>query len=251
MTIVVPYLMGGLGNWLFQVAVAVMWGGNNAVLSPLHCARSPHSPIDYFTTIFQKFSRGSVNLHLHRVEERPKLHPFASPPKLTTNTLLFGYFQHWNTIPTGFRDMLVFENPAILAKYPGLKDTCFLHVRGGDYIGHWLHDVGLGKRYYPSAIQSMKDAGITKFSVFTNDKDYCAQQEFLKDIDYTVIEENELDSLYLMTECKAGITANSSFSWWGAYLNPNRRICVPGRWFNDLEYWNDGYFFPGTYVLNV
>ena len=147
--------------------------------------------------------------------------------------------------------MLVFENPELLAKYPKLKDSCFLHIRGGDYVGHPLHDVGLGKRYYPSTIKFMKDSGITHFSVFTNDTNYCAQQGFLKDVDYTVINENEIDSLYLMTQCKAGITANSSFSWWGAYLNPDRRICLPSRWFNDTEYYIDGYFFQGTYIYHV
>jgi len=251
MPIIVPYLMGGLGNWLFQVAAAIQWGGKNVILSPLHCARSPHSSIDYFATVFQKFPRGIVNLPLNRLEEPPKLYPFATAPKLHDNTLLVGYFQNWKNIPSGFRDMLVFQNPALLEKYPRLKDSCFLHVRGGDYVGHWLHDVGLGKRYYAASIQMMKDAGISHFSVFTNDKNYCAQLGFLKDVDYTVIDENEIDSLHLMSECKAGITANSSFSWWGAYLNPNRRICVPGKWFNDPEFCIDGYFFPGTHVIAV
>lgn len=243
--------MGGLGNWLFQAATSIMWGGKDVILSPLHCARSPHSSIDYFATVFQKFPCGFVNLPLIRLDEPPKLHLFAATPKLHNNTLLVGYFQNWKNVPPGFRDMLVFENPDLLGKYPQLKDSCFLHIRGGDYIGHWLHDVGLGKQYYATSIQMMKDAGITHFSIFTNDKDYCTKQEFLKDIEYTVIEENEIDSLYLMSQCKAGITANSSFSWWGAFLNPDRRICMPSRWFNDIEYYTDGYFFPGTYVHHV
>jgi hypothetical protein len=251
MGIVVPYLMGGLGNWLFQVAAAIMFAGKDVILSQVHCARSPHSPIDYFSTIFKKFPHGIVNLLLTKVEEPPKLHPFASPPSMRMHTLLFGYFQNWKTVPAGFRDMLDFENPSLLTKYPGIADSCFLHVRGGDYVGHWLHDVGLGKRYYPSAIQSMKDAGITRFSVFTNDRDYCLSQGVLKDLDYEFIDENEIDSLYLMSQCKAGIMANSSFSWWGAYLNPNRPICIPSKWFNDAEYMIDGYFFPGCYVHSV
>jgi hypothetical protein len=248
MPIIVPYLMGGLGNWLFQIAMAVKLGGNNVILSHVHCSRSPHSQVDYFSTILRKFAQGIVNIRLITLAEGPKLRPFTSPPVIQTNTMLRGYFQRWTNVPVGFREMLSFDNPILLEKYPTLKDSCFLHVRGGDYVGDSLHDVGLGKRYYPSTIQFMKDSGITHFSVFTNDKDYCSKQEFLKNIEYTVIEENEIDSLYLMTQCKAGITANSSFSWWGAFLNPDRRICVPSRWFNDIEYFIDGYFFPGTYV---
>jgi hypothetical protein len=97
----------------------------------------------------------------------------------------------------------------------------------------------------------MKEKGITHFSVFTNDRGYCEKQEYLKDLDYEIIDENELDTLYLMTQCKAGITANSSFSWWGAYLNPNRPLCIPSKWFNDVEYFIGGYFFPGCYVHPV
>ena len=65
--------------------------------------------------------------------------------------------------------MLVFENPALLEKYPNLPESCFLHIRGRDYVGHWLHDVGLAKQYYPATIQFMKDAGI-KVWVLTGDK---------------------------------------------------------------------------------
>jgi hypothetical protein len=251
MVLVIPYLMGGLGNWLFQVAAVTSWGKDHSVvLSHNHCQRSPHSSTDYFTTILRNFTQGNVDIPLHRIDEVPKLFPMKTPV-ITSNTLFVGYFQNWKYIPSKFRSMLAFENPAVLEKYPKLSESCFLHIRGRDYLGHWLHDVGLAKQYYPSAIQFMKEKGITRFSVFTNDREYCEKQEYLKDLDYEIIDENELDSLYLMTQCKAGITANSSFSWWGAYLNPDRPLCIPSKWFNDAEYCIDGYFFPGCYVHPV
>lgn len=252
MVVVIPYLMGGLGNWLFQVAAATLWGKDHSViLSHKHSQRSPHSSADYFTTILRNFKQGNIDTPLNQINERPKLLPLHEPIHIRENTLFVGYFHSWKYVPTGFRDMLTFENPALLEKYPKLSESCFLHVRGGDYVGHWLHDVGLTKRYYPSTIQFMKEKGITRFSVFTNDREYCEKQEYLKDLDYEIIDENELDTLYLMTQCKAGITANSSFSWWGAYLNPNRPLCLPSKWFNDLEFTLDGYFFPGCYIHNV
>jgi hypothetical protein len=252
MVLVIPYLMGGLGNWLFQVAAVTMWGKDHSVvLSHNHCQRSPHSSTDYFTTILRNFTQGNINIPLHRINEGPKLFPMDTPPSIKGDTLFYGYFQNWKYVPNGFRNMLVFENPSLLEKYPKLPESCFLHIRGRDYVGHWLHDVGLAKQYYPSTIQFMKEKGITRFSVFTNDREYCEKQGFLKDLDYEIIDENELDTLYLMTQCKAGITANSSFSWWGAYLNSNRPICVPSKWFNDPEYMFGGYFFPGCYVHPV
>jgi hypothetical protein len=253
MVVVIPYLMGGLGNWLFQVAAVTLWGKDHSViLSHKHSHRSPHSSTDYFSTILRKFEQGNVVVPLNQINEPPKLRALLPEPiHIRENTLFVGYFHNWNYVPPGFRDMLTFENPALLVKYPKLSESCFLHVRGGDYVGHWLHDIGLAKRYYPSTIQLMKEKGITRFSVFTNDREYCKKQEYLKGIDYEIIDENELDTLYLMTQCRAGITANSSFSWWGAYLNPNRPLCLPSRWFNDLEFTLDGYFFPGCYIHNV
>ena len=97
----------------------------------------------------------------------------------------------------------------------------------------------------------MKELGVTKFSIFTNDKLYASTKSFLGDIDYEFVDTPELESLALMSKCKAGITANSTFSWWGAYLNPHRPICMPSKWFNDLEYSIAGYFFPGVFIISV
>jgi len=260
MGIVFPYLMGGLGNWLFQVAFATFIGGEeNTVLSEKHCSRSPHSSNDYFKTIFRKFPQRDLgNIRCYNVKEPENLNTMdtksiinALRSDYTKNMFTLGYFQNWSYIPDNFENMLVYQNPSLLVKYPDLSTTCFLHVRGGDYVGHPVHDVGLSVRYYQTSIQFMKDRGITKFTVFTNDHAYCSRQEYLKDIDYRIVDENEIDTLYLMTVCKAGIIANSSFSWWGAYLNRKRPICVPSKWFNTPGMNISGYFFPDCFVQRV
>lgn len=256
MGVVIPYLMGGLGNWLFQVATALFLGKESAFISEQYCERSPHSKTDYFKTILKRIPRGSPPEKLLRVNENPFMEDIDISASIEiskkVDMLLYGYFQHHTYIPEGFADLLDYKNPELLEKYPTIRDTCFLHVRGRDYVNHFLHDVGLSERYYPSSIQFMKEKqGITKFVVFTNDMDYCSRREYLKDIDYEIIEENEQDTLYLMTQCKAGITANSTFSWWGAYLNPNRPICMPSKWFNEPQMQISGYFFPGAQVIRV
>jgi hypothetical protein len=86
-----------------------------------------------------------------------------------------------------------------------------------------------------------------KFIIFTNDIPYA--NSILPNIQ--IIEENEVNTLYLMSKSKGCICSNSSFSWWGAYLNPNRPLCLPSRWFNDVEFTLDGYFFPGCYIHSV
>jgi len=49
-----------------------------------------------------------------------------------------------------------------------------------------------------------------------------------------------------MSKAKGCICANSSFSWWGAYLNPNRPIYFPDKWFNDSSMDTSGFYFKGS-----
>ena len=250
---VIPYLMGGLGNWLFQVAVA-MFFDENATISEKYCARSPHTNTDYFKTILKHCPKGTPDniIYLKEPDDMSCLNIEHTRRQIDgKNVAFYGYFQSWKYITEKFVGLLDYKNPALLEKYPNIGETCFLHVRGGDYVGHPMHDVGLSARYYTSCINFMKERGITRFTVFTNDTEYCNRQRFLDEIRYTIVEENELDTLYLMTQCKAGITANSTFSWWGAYLNRDRPLCLPSKWFNDPSKHIEGYFFPGCYIHQV
>jgi len=255
MYVIVPYLMGGLGNWMFQIASALFFAqqtGNQCYISYRHCQLSPHSNIDYLRSIFRKFPRDQIYVQTLVVRQPPKAGLFDAERYISiakgSHTMLYGYFQNWRFIPDNFKDYLVFENPEILKKYPDIQERCFIHVRGGDYVNDSLYYVDLSE-YYKYCIQHVKN--INKFAIFTNDIKYCKQQEFLKDIDYIIVEENELDSLYLMTQCAACIVPNSTFSWWGAFLNRNRPIYLPSKWFNDPEYNVCGYFFPNCIIVQV
>jgi hypothetical protein len=230
-------------------------------MSEEHCQRSPHSGVDYFKTILSKLYRPPPTLNIHRNRQRIFVNELAKGARANhgsylpsvlpykdkgVDVILFGYFQRYDFVPTRFRDMLTLP----VVDDTAVRDTCFLHIRGGDYVGHGLHDVKPAE-YYRKSIAHMKSLGITKFSIFTNDKAYAASQEFLKDIDHHFVDAPELESLVLMSKCRAGITANSTFSWWGAYLNPDRPICMPSKWFTDREYDISGYFFPGVFIISV
>jgi hypothetical protein len=84
------------------------------------------------------------------------------------------------------------------------------------------------------------------YVIFTNDIPYT--KEYFPDI--PIITESEIDCLYLMSKAKSCICANSSFSWWGAYLNPNRPIYMPSKWYNDRSM-KGNYYFKGVNIIEI
>ena len=122
-----------------------------------------------------------------------------------------------------------------------------VHIRRGDYLQNEEAYGGIcTERYYKTAIEYVKkrqqDAS---FFVYTNDPDYAGEwilknfgqeKERFALIEGTQEENGYLD-LYLMSLCRHHILANSSFSWWGAYLNPSREkmVIVPHKWFGNQE----------------
>jgi hypothetical protein len=85
------------------------------------------------------------------------------------------------------------------------------------------------------------------FIVFSNDIPWC--KSAFTGLNVTFIE-NEADyvDLYLMSLCKDNITANSTFSWWGSYLNrnPNKGIVTPDIWFNHSH--SNADLIPNTWI---
>ena len=252
--------MGGLGNWLFQVAAAVKFSqdaGVEYVLVKELNRRSPHAPeADYLSTIFSEFKQRDTLRHVGSKEFREPdnfrhTYDYARSVYNLRNqdidAVLTGYFQNHLFVPKTFKHMLTLP----VVDPSNVRDTCFIHIRGGDYVNHSFHDVKLSK-YYQRCIEKVRNEhAIRKFSIFTNDKPYALKQSFIETIDYEFVDTNELESLVLMSECKAGICANSSFSWWGAFLNPARPIYMPSKWFNNPGMEISGYYFPGVAVIDV
>ena len=116
-----------------------------------------------------------------------------------------------------------------------------LHVRRGDYLKHKMYMGICEKDYYIAAIKYIRQhIDNPCFFVFSNDIEWCkgninnAMNDCsVKYIDWNVNEQSYID-MQLMSECKHNIIANSSFSWWGAWLNnnPNKIIVSPKKWLN-------------------
>ncbi len=106
-----------------------------------------------------------------------------------------------------------------------------IHVRRGDYVTppHNTFYYNLtGTEYYQKAIAQFPDE---KFLVFSDDIEWC-KTYFLGDRFEFSEGKTEVDDMNLMASCKHNIIANSSFSWWGAWLNPNpnKIVIAPKLW---------------------
>ena len=112
-----------------------------------------------------------------------------------------------------------------------------IHVRRGDYLGGF--PVMDETSYLPAICFFTERYNDVRFYVFSNDIPWC-KNHLLADrisfVDWNTGLQSPYD-LWLMTQCKHSIIANSSFSWWGAWLNnnPGRKVIAPKLWFNHAD----------------
>lgn len=105
-----------------------------------------------------------------------------------------------------------------------------LHVRRTDYLNNSANHYNLQMDYYEKAIEKFdSDRDVI---VFSDDPEWCMNQELFESDRFIVSEtgDNLLD-LCLMSMCNSHIIANSSFSWWGAWLSGSDDVIAPQKWF--------------------
>ena len=143
----------------------------------------------------------------------------------------------------GFKEELLNEATRELRNTIENCNAASLHVRRDDYLST-TYAYGFGgictTAYYQNAIAYMKEKTIDPaFFVFSDDINWC--RENLDVEGATFVDCNHGDEswqdMFLMSKCKHNIIANSSFSWWGAWLNnnTNKIVVAPDRWWNGLK----------------
>jgi hypothetical protein len=173
---------------------------------------------------------------------------------------LEGYWQsekYFGNIECQIRNLYIFpeitdKSNLDLADKIKSCNSVSLHIRRGDYLSEKnapMHGNICTKVYYDNAIKYIsKNIDNPKFFIFTDDTEWARQQ--YKGEEYTIVDQNHADNSFrdmqLMSLCKHNIIANSSFSWWGAWLNPNQEkmVIAPPKWFNladTPDIWCDGW----------
>ena len=140
-----------------------------------------------------------------------------------------------------FKNMNLSETMKTYAEAMESSNSVSVHIRRGDYLQ--VDEVYGGictEEYYEKAMKKMREEmPDCHFFIFTNDILWV--KEHMQGEEITVVEGNDEDAgyidMYLMTCCKHYILANSSFSWWGCYLNPSldKKVIAPKNWANERD----------------
>jgi hypothetical protein len=231
-------LKGGLGNMMFQIAAAEAVSkkiGVDAVFIPRASGIIHKQVEEYAENIFSNVKFDENALYLNTYHE--KTFSFNELPCFD-HFLYDGYFQselyfleQRDHIMNLFSPTDIFMNE-VIKKYPDISESCAIHVRRGDYLKFPDIHIAQGLDYYNRAINIIKGAGCKKFLVFSDDIYWC--RENFKGEEFQIIEgNNDWEDLWIMSLCKHHIIANSTFSWWGAWLSksPESIKVAPQKWF--------------------
>lgn len=120
------------------------------------------------------------------------------------------------------------------------SESISIHVRRGDYVTNKHANAFHGtkdKKYYGMALEPiLKKTKSPVLFVFSDDPAWCKQNlKFKQKTVYVEGNQKGFEDMRLMLNCKHNVIANSSFSWWAAWLNqnPDKIVVAPKKWFND------------------
>jgi hypothetical protein len=152
------------------------------------------------------------------------------------------YFKH---IEAEIRNDFIFKTPLNKKNellFEKIKNTTSVavHIRRGDYVNHPLFGDICDENYYNKAIKHIQlEVKKPTFFIFSNDMVWCKNQLNLPNatyVDWNIGDDSYID-MQLMSYCKHNIIANSSFSWWAAWLNNNgnKIVIAPQMWINNVD----------------
>jgi len=248
------HIVGGLGNQLFMVAAAIAVSsdyGYQLTLPKITKADSFFEPRPvYWDTVFHKFPTHPPNLNLNLItHEDPSCLYYTKIIPVHDRIILAGYFPSAKYFDH-HRDKILelFQLPDALQavveqKYQEIihaenEDTVSIHVRLDDtfkfhpingVIDFWREPYN---SYYDQAIALFP--GDVTFVVFSDNCSWTREfmKEKLKGRRAVYVCNQDYIDLFLMARCKHNILVNSTYSWWGSYLNrnPDKIVVSPKYW---------------------
>ncbi|MCP4001329.1 MAG: alpha-1,2-fucosyltransferase [Gammaproteobacteria bacterium] len=267
-------LLGGLGNQMFQYAAVRSLaskldaplcldtfsfehyadrdfdlGEFTAIDEPV-CTREQHEAL-FSKSKGAKLKRKLFGRKLYR---EPFFHVDPAFFRLTAPIAIDGYFQseqYFISNEAEIRqkfswdiDGLAADTRAYLAEIQ-TANAVSVHFRRGDYVADQTVNNFHGTcspAYYQAAIEYIKSqVQGAHFYVFSDDIDWVKQQDAFTGVAHSYVLKSEQmrdsEEMFLMSQCRHNVVANSSFSWWGAWLNSSdeKIVIAPQSWFRTKE----------------
>jgi hypothetical protein len=233
-------LMGGLGNYMFQVAAAYAYAKRYGRTAGFNCQESsgPHQHVTtYNNNIFK-----DIDLYKTpsgpRAQYQEQVFHYQELPEYPGNLLLTGYFQsekYFKDCEDDIRNMFMSYDVDLSDELKELlnnENTCSIHIRRGDFLKYPNNHPVQDMNYFMKAIKKMPKDSV--FLIFSDDIKWCKHNFPDLPEKFRFIEGNkDYEDLYIMSHCKNNIICNSTFSWWGAWLNNNldKIVVAPNEWF--------------------
>lgn len=236
-------IYGGVGNQLFMYAFGLSQARRLKTELSLNIDILLHNPFHYTPYFFELLSFTGVtediltgNLPGLKLIEEHKW----DGKEIKDNSLLDGYWQcedFFDNVKDELRKKLEFKDRSVLDNFTN-ENTVSIHARRGDYLnGDYFVDLSK-TNYYQNAVEHIKQViDSPTFYIFSNDLSWANSYfSFIKD-KKIFMTNGVCEDLKNMSLCKHNITANSTYSWWGAWLNknPNKIVIQPKRWLKNKD----------------
>lgn len=274
---IITELQGGLGNQLFQYAMA-------RALAEKHKAKLLINLVTFQEDVLRNYELSHFNIHESFIDGKqvllvPRHSNFKKKFKLWVKSILlqkkcitlvteqqFNFDKTMLNLPDNlylrgywqaekyFKDIApIIQKEFTLKKTlteasqlvssrikASSKPSVSIHIRRGDYVTNpdvnATHGICSLDYYYMAVDYLQKKLGVLDLFIFSDDRDWVkAHLDFNHSM--TFVDHNDAqtayEDMYLMSLCQHNIIANSSFSWWGAWLNSNlnKIVIAPQKWF--------------------
>ena len=267
------FLMGGLGNQLFQLFALLAYTktyNKTPIIKYSETLNIGVTRPTYWNTFLSNLKKYTTSNTITLPMLKESSFTYSVIPNVQQPFQLYGYFQSYKYFQDYYKyinDEIGIDNlrTDILNEYIHYFNTnttnVSMHFRLGDYK-HKQHQYPvMPVTYYIKSIEHIiKQLNIDNFNVL-----YFCQEEDNKTVDISIKvlkmkfpklsftkADDKVDDwkqMLLMSNCQHNIIANSTFSWWGAYFNSNKDkvVCYPSKWFGPAIKHNVSDLFPETW----
>ena len=256
---------GNLGNSMFQLAATYGTAVKKEYKLKIPVSKTYFNPDtnSNITSLFDGFdinlpiiTKEDINLITNQYEET-EFNYQSSINNIQDFTNLHGYFQtekYFSHVKTDIKNIFKFKDYAIqesnnlfISLNIAPEDTTSIHIRRNDYIQKQQYHPQQDSSYFFKAAELSR---LKQVLIFSDDIEWCKKTFTGKNIYFSNLTSCFSD-LRAMSLCKNNIIVNSTFSWWGAWLNDNKnkKIIAPKKWFGPAySHFNTADILPENWI---